>query len=304
MKTLIGIFVLALALLAVPDRASAETIFGLTTGNQLFTFDSATPGSISAPVPVTGLLPATTLVGIDFRPVDQRLVGVGQVGQAGGTGTVYAIDPQTGAATSINTGFTLTGTAYGVDFNPVPNALRIVSNAGQNLRIVNGGTGTVNTDSALNPGTPSVVGVVGAAYSNNFAGATMTTLFDINNSGPATLVTQGGPNGVPSPNTGQLFPVGSLGVNTTDQVGFDISPNSGVAFASLTPVGAPGSSLYTINLGTGAATLIGTIGNGSVPVQGLTVAVPEPASLGMGVTAALLGLGLGLGCAWRRRRVV
>jgi hypothetical protein len=238
MKTLIGILVLALALLAVPDRASAETIIGLTTGNQLFTFDSATPGSISAPLPVTGLLPATTLVGIDFRPVDQRLVGVGQ---AGGTGTVYAIDPQTGAATSINTGFTLTGTAFGVDFNPVPNALRIVSNTGQNLRIVNGGTGTVNTDSALNPGTPSVVG---AAYSNNFAGATVTTLFDINNSGSATLVTQGGPNGVPSPNTGQLFPVGSLGVNTTDQVGFDISPNSGVAFASLTPVGAPGSSLW------------------------------------------------------------
>jgi hypothetical protein len=70
----------------------------------------------------------------------------------------------------------------------------------------------------------------------------------------------------------------------------------------LTPVGAPGSSLYTINLGTGAATLIGTLGNGSVPVRGLTTAVPEPASLGMGVTAALLGLGLS--CAWRRRRVV
>lgn len=291
MKILIGI--LALALLAVPDRASAETIVGLTTGNQLFTFDSATPGSISALVPVTGLLPATTLVGIDFRPIDQRLVGVGQ---AGGTGTVYAIDSQTGAATSINTGFTLAGTAFGVDFNPVPNALRIVSNTGQNLRIINGGTGTVNTDTPLNPGTP---GVVGAAYSNNFAGATVTTLFDIN-SGSGTLVTQGGPNGVPSPNLGQLFPVGPLGVNTTDLVGFDISPNSGVAFASLTPVGAPGSSLYTINLGTGAATLIGTIGNGSVPVQGLTTAVPEPASLGMGVTAALLGLG----CAWRRRRVV
>jgi hypothetical protein len=51
-----------------------------------------------------------------------------------------------------------------------------------------------------------------------------------------------------------------LGVNTTADVGFDITAQSGVAFASLTPPGATSSSLYTINLTTGDATLVGTIG--------------------------------------------
>jgi Domain of unknown function (DUF4394) len=103
---------------------------------------------------VTGLVPGTTLVGIDFRPATPgTLVGVGQL--PGGSGNVYTIDTSTGAAAVINTIPTLTGAAFGVDFNPVPNALRIVSDAGQNLRIVAGGTGVVNTDGTLNPGTPA-----------------------------------------------------------------------------------------------------------------------------------------------------
>jgi hypothetical protein len=51
--------------------------------------------------------------------------------------------------------------------------------------------------------------VVGAAYSNNVAGALQTTLYDID-SVLDQLFTQGGlnvPPGTPSPNTGQLLPV-------------------------------------------------------------------------------------------------
>jgi hypothetical protein len=39
--------VLVLALVAPPARATAEPIFGLSTNNQIFSFDSATPGTIS-----------------------------------------------------------------------------------------------------------------------------------------------------------------------------------------------------------------------------------------------------------------
>src|SRR6185369_13708070 len=56
---------------------------------------------------------------------------------------------------------------------------------------------------------------VGAAYTNNFAGATTTTLYDIDTF-TDSLVRQGGvnvPPGTPSPNSGQLFTVGPLGVN-------------------------------------------------------------------------------------------
>jgi Domain of unknown function (DUF4394) len=153
------------------------------------------------------------------RPDATREAGSCAVdGQVVGVGTVYSINPTTGVATPINTGFPLTGPVFGVDFDPVANELRIVGLiTGPNLRILNGGTGAVIVDTPLSPDTPHVVG---AAYSNNFAGATSTTLYDIDNQGPVVglvLQTQGSPGGSPvSPNSGTLFPVGPLGVITGD----------------------------------------------------------------------------------------
>jgi hypothetical protein len=280
---------LALAFVIGPSPAAAEMIVGLTTDNEIFFFDSATPGSIGPLVPVTGLLPGTSLVGIDFRPaVPGELTGVGQTGASG---AVYRIDPLTGVATQVNTIAALTGTQFGVDFNPVPDALRIVSDGDQNLRITLGGAGVVNVDGTLNPGNPNVVG---AAYSNNVAGGVngQTTLYDID-SALDSLVTQGGvnfPPGTPpvSPNTGTLFPVGFLGVNTSDLVGFDISAFSGTAFASLTT--GSGAGLYTINLTTGAASLIGAIDGSTLQVRDIAVAnVPLPGTLVLfGMGAAVL----------------
>ena len=138
--------------------------------------------------------------------------------------------------------------------------------------------------------------MVGVAYSNNFGGAAQTTLFGID-SGRDVLVRQGGINGSPTPNGGQLTTLGPLGVNTIDDVGFDISGVTGIAFASLTSRVGPldtSSDLYTINLSTGAATLVGSIGQFGGPGAFITrdiaapvgMPVPEPA------TAALLGFGL------------
>ncbi len=101
-----------------------------------------------------------------------------------------------------------------------------------------------------------------------------------------------------NPNAGQLNTIGALGVDTSDFTGFDIFTLAGVntAYASLTTAGG-GAGLYTINLATGAATLIGAI-NGQA-LDGLAVApvaVPEPTTL------ALLALGGIAAVGIRRRR--
>ncbi len=255
------------------DRQVPTTLFGLNaTGTQLLAFDTATPGTIDRVLTVTGLRAGEVLVGIDFRPATGDLVGVGQFGA---TGQVYTINTQTGAATPIGAGIpALTGTQFGVDFNPVPNALRIVSDAEQNLRVVAGGAGAVNTDTALTQAgvAAATLNAVGAAYSDNVPGGTggATTLFLIDTNQDVLLV-QGSRNfpagGNVSPNTGILTPVGPLGVDATALLGFDVSASDGTALAALQVGGQ--SQLFQINLATGAATSLGTIGDGS-PIRGLS----------------------------------
>ena len=137
----------------------------------------------------------------------------------------------------------------------------MVANNGDNFRL-NPDTGAVaGADTALNPGTPAVDA---AAYTNQFAGTTSTTLYDIDGStAPPQLVIQGG-NPVPpgaSPNLGTLTAVGSLGFNiTTGAIGFDIAgPSlSNTAYATLEVGGIDG--LYTVNLTTTApATFVDNI---------------------------------------------
>ena len=245
-----------------------NTAFLVTSTNTLVSVNLQTP-SIVTQRPIVGLVgvPAETSIGIDFRPANGLLYLATR--DATNTGRIYILNPNTGSVTFVSVlSVLLSGTLFGVDFNPVPDRLRIVSDTTQNLR-VNVDTGAVTVDTPL-----SAAGVAGAAYTNNFAGTTATTLYDINTTA-GTLVLQGGINGVPSPNLGQLTTVGPLGVVPTNAA-FDIVTNGGInsAFGILTVAGVPG--LYTVNLSTGTATLIGQI-PGIGTVNGL--AIPPPVTL-------------------------
>src|SRR6185436_7807419 len=201
----------------------------------------------------------------DFRPASRQLFGLGS------TSRLYTINVATGAATVVGTQFTtlLNGTAFGWDFNPTVDRIRVTSQADQNMRLNPNNAAIAGIDStlayaALDANAGANPSIVGNAYTNNFVGATTTTLYDID-SNLDILTTQN------PPNNGTLNTVGPLGFNTSDLVGFDISRASSIAFASLTAPAAATSSLFTINLTTGAATLVGTIGGG-VTIQGIAVA--------------------------------
>jgi len=239
--------------------AVCNTIYALGA-NAITTFDSASPGTITTPVGISGLNMGESVVAIDFRPATGGLYGLGV---AATTARLLLINTSTSAATQIGSPFTVAGTAFGFDFNPTNDRLRITSDADQNL-LVNPNDGVVTIQGNLNPGNPTIVG---SAYSNNFAGASSTTLYAID-SGTDQLATQ-------VPTTGTLTNVGALGVDTSVAVGFDISA-CGTAYAALNPGGATG--FYTINLTTGAATLVGGIAVGGLAVQGIAVAPPPSCS--------------------------
>ncbi|MDX2033045.1 MAG: DUF4394 domain-containing protein [Blastocatellia bacterium] len=280
------IIVLSLLLLSVgaiahqsatmTERAQqpAVTIYGITAANNLISFSASAPGTILSSVAITGLAQGETLTGIDFRPRNNQLYGVSSANR------IYTINLTTGAATAAGTAaFTpaLSGTAFGVDFNPVPDRIRLVSDAEQNLRLHPDTGAVAGTDAALSYATGDVnaganPNLVGAAYTNNFNAPSSTTLYAID-SNLDILVRQGSTGGAPdSPNNGRLTTIGALGVNTGDQVGFDILAPNDVAFASMTAQGAGSSSLYSINLNTGAATAIGGIG-GTAVVRDIAIPV-------------------------------
>ncbi len=283
MATATATAVAALALTRLETRA--ETLFGLTTSGSLISFDSSSPGTLLNSVAISGL-GGESLIGIDLRPNGGALYGVGS------GNSIFTLNTATGAATLAGTlGTGLSGAGFGFDFNPVPDRLRVVGTDEQNLRI-NVGTGATLVDGSLSYAAGDAnaganPNVVGAAYANNVNGALTTTLYGIDSS-LDILVTQA------PPNAGTLNTVGALGIDTTGAVGFDIS-GSGIAYAALTDGITSLSSLYSINLSTGSASLIGQIGGGS-GVYGLT-AVPEPAEYGMMIGGALLGLAV-----YRRRR--
>jgi hypothetical protein len=276
----------------------------LDLANRIFMIDSATPGAttfLNGGAPIPGLASGEMLLAIDFRPVATNSSAAafnGVLYGLGSTNRLYTINITTGVATPVGSAgsFTLSGNEFGMDFNPAVDRLRVVSDLDQNLRL-NPNDGTLaSTDTPLayvsgDPGFGINPNVVGAAYTNNFGGATLTTLYGID-SGRDVLVRQGGIDGVPSPNGGQLTTIGALGANTFDYVGFDISGLSGIAYASLTTRLGPldtSSDLYAINLNTGAATFIGAIGAAGGPGAFITrdiaapvgQAVPEPGILGL-----------------------
>jgi hypothetical protein len=194
-----------------------------------------------------------TVVGIDVRPSTGIMYGLvvdGAIAQ------LVTINPRNGAIVNVGAPFAVTGTAFGFDFNPVADRLRIVSNTGMNLS-VNPDDGVVTPQAPLNPLVPNVVA---AAYTNSFAGAGSTTLYVIDSSTDALYIQS-------TPASGTLVLVGPLGVDASAITSFEISPFNNQAVASITVGGQ--QNLYSINLTTGTATFIGELPV-TADVSGLT----------------------------------
>lgn len=278
---------LALALVVAAGTARAELAYAVTIDNRLVSFDTANPTQLLSVTAITGQAAFDLTLGIDFRPATGELYGVGS------SNMLYRINTGTGVASAVGAPFTppLSGVEFGFDFNPTVDRIRLTSDNDQNLRLHPVTGQVVAIDGTLNYAAGDTnfgqdPNVVASAYTNNFAGATTTTLYNID-SRLDILVSQ-----VP-PNSGTVNTIGSLGMDVSSLAGFDISGGSAIAYAAVVRQGDFRSWLTTVDLATGALTPIAPIGGNDLLIRDLAV-VPEPATM---IAFGALGL-----LAFRRRR--
>lgn len=272
--------------------ARAETILGLLGRNRanetaLIRFDSATPSTITARIPVTGLPANDHLLTIDLRPTDAKVYAVSALGG------VYIVDALTGVITQIGRlSVPIDGNAvFGMDFDPVADlagrpSLRLISNLGDNLQVdvrprhvgaatrlphlvlVDGGRvfATAYDHNDLSPLTASALYHLGKAYDTRSSESLGVILYKqkVQNSG---VVLRVGLSKLSSP---------------SGTWGFDIS-GSGVAFATITndygpPIGPPlpASSFYRVDLARGVVRRIGSIGLSNFDVVLSITALERP----------------------------
>jgi hypothetical protein len=249
---------LALALLAPAGAALAQTtIYGLGvatynvvnpfTGAQLYPAgtpllipispatgaptDPATGtayGITYVPSNITGVAAGQTLVGIDYRPTNGLLYGLGYDPTTGAT-QLYTIVPGASGTASVATPVNATpitlplgqaGTSpssrrIGFDFNPVADRIRVVSTNGRNYRLDPNTGGLLGTDTNLNyagtagtpvatpvaittgapvPTIPAAPGVGSVAYTNATLGTSSTTLYDYDELNGGIISIQNRPN--------------------------------------------------------------------------------------------------------------
>lgn len=228
-------------------NASGDTII-LTSDGVISSINRESPDKVVSSVKISSLQAGDQLVGIDYRPKDEKLYAVGLLGN------LYTLDPNTGNATFLrklisdsndtadgNAPFTkIIGNAdlITVNFNPAADRLRVITDTGQNLRI-NVDTGATFTDGAISASTANPV-VVAAAYTNAFAGTATTKLYSIDQTLDRVYLQNA--------NAGTLGDSTVLGegIDTQGGGGFDIDPINNIGYAALKVGGS--YKFYQLNL--------------------------------------------------------
>ena len=268
----LGLFGLS-ALPSNGETSAPALIYGHDRfAHRLFTFNGNSPGTFISNIAITGLNPNEQLVGIDIRPADGLLYGVGTTGTAS---RLVRINTMTGAVTTVGTGFApplAFQTFYGVDFDPTTDRLRVIGFNDINIRInpVNGTLAGTDPNIAFAPGdrnfgdNPAVDMI---AYSDPAAR-------NENLGEPAVLYGIDTANGVLViiSSNGQLTTVGPLGQFLSTSAGLDFD------FATGDLIATYNDGVYRINIFTGEAVFQGSLPTGGI--DGMTiprpVATPTP----------------------------
>ena len=259
---------------AVAQTTVPQSFVASDTRNHLLFFDTTTTSGLNNDIPITGLQPSETILGIDFRPTSGQLFALGS------SSRLYRLTTSTGVATPLTSSSfspVLSGSAFGFDFDPRSDLARVISNTGYNVSL-SPITGKVKSRGSApyyllsDPNTGQTPFVTGLAYTLNSPTGNTSILYALETN-LGNLVRS------PFPSRGTLQTVGFLNIPATSFNGFDIvfNRNKRLAFAGLEFIENPGTTdLYAINLDTGAAVFLRNIlaTASNVHLTGLT-AVPD-----------------------------
>lgn len=242
--------------------APPQTLYALSSTNELLSFASDEPGRILTRRAVNGLQQGEKLIGIEVRPATGRLYAIGT------SSRLYRIEAASGQATAVGSQpFTpqLQGHVFGLDVNAAADELHVVSDTGQHLRL-DLAAGTVR---GVEPALRYVRSDTNAGHPTGIDGAAWTP-----GAHPSLYIVDTANDVVAVVRNGTLQTVGAVGMEIEPLVGFDIA-STGVGYAALRAKdGISGAILVTIDPGTGRTVAVGRIGSGE-DVRGLAILV-EP----------------------------
>lgn len=288
MKTrYVSVSIAALAITLAAGTAAAQTAYAVGNGGQsLIRFNVNDPMNVSVVANFSG--DNMFLDAIDFRPATGQLYGY-----LDSADSFYTVDVNTGALTLATDPASVAPTntfVTGLDFNPTIDRARLVTESTQNIvyNPNNGSTVAVTNVfyAAGDQNEGAIPNIIDNAYTQNFDGSTSTTQYAIDHF-TNQLVTVAN-------NAGTLNTVGDLGVDTGIFTGLDIFTDAGgndTAYAILAGPNGENPGFYTVDLATGAASLIGDLGFGSGAlgdgVYSLAI-IPTPSGFAaLGLAAAL-----------------
>ncbi len=278
-------------LLIVVKNTTAQTIFGLTSSNQVFVMSNANaPSSISGPYSVSGVASGQTLTSLDFNPYNGTLYALGY-DSIMMHAQLYTINTSSWTASAVGSSVMSMnlGSAANVGFNfmsTTNNMIRVVATNGNNY-IVNAVDGSLSATGSsgisyatgdIHYGSAATIGAT--AFTNSFYGADATNEigYDISNNSVVTF---------DNTNTYNIHTTGLSGIliSTGSSVGVDVyydsASHNNTIYLSATPALGVGASLYTVSSTTGAAVNVGVIGSGTLSVRGISVQIKRnvPASI-------------------------
>ncbi len=268
-----------LSLLALGTASQAVILHGITTENELVSFDSSTPSVFISSSMVSGLFasdgttpdPLAFVANLSYNPTTGQFFGIDS------NANFYSLSSN-GVATLLNNTFAPGGFDAGMSYDPFTGGFLYADDSAESYNLSTAGMITQNaslfygTGDANEASTPSIFGVgvdpdFGIAYYLDSMTGSLAQGFD--------------------PTSGEIFTIGSLNTPVTGLGGLTVDFD-GNLWAALSGDGLT-SELYSIDPLTGAATSGGSFGTGLVAIS-----VPEPST-------ALLGL-VGTIALLRRRR--